>query len=417
VRTPGKITAALLGTIAATVVVPASAGALTLGSVTTKSVEDITARTATLRAEATVSLLGATINWQYGPTTTYGLTSGNVLTSLIGIKETVSLPLTGLLPGTTYHVRAVANGGLDTVLGRDVTFKTADERTGDDSGGGTTVTVTVPGVGTTTTTTNGTTTTTPATPTTTPGKDDSSSSSSSNGKGKGGDSSSSSGSTVVTDDPATAITTDPAASIPAGQATAAITPVLGKTLAIAAVQGTVTATSPTGAPVDLSDARAVPTGTVIDARGGTVELTTALAKPGTTQTGRFWGGQFEVRQTAGDRGLTQLLLRGVDWRTCSAAAARRAVVRRAFVQRAAKGKSTKKRKPARTLWGSDDHGKFQTRGRGSVATVRGTRWMTQDTCEGTTTRVADGAVEVRDFGANRTVVVRKGGEYQARVAP
>jgi hypothetical protein len=47
-------------------------------------------------------------------------------------------------------------------------------------------------------------------------------------------------------------------------------------------------------------------------------------------------------------------------------------------------------------WAKDQHGRFRTRGRNSVATVRGTRWLTRETSAGTLTRVAEGAVEVRD---------------------
>ncbi|HWI74186.1 MAG TPA: hypothetical protein VNT55_19660, partial [Baekduia sp.] len=182
----------------------------------------------------------------------------------------------------------------------------------------------------------------------------------------------------------------------------------GKTVAIAAVQGTVTATSPNGAPVDLSAAQAVPTGTLIDARAGTVELTTALDRQGATQTGRFWGALFEVHQGALGRGVTQLVLRGADFSGCHAAPSKVARARAA-------AKATKKKKPVRRLWGSDDHGRFQTRGRGSVATVRGTRWMTRDTCAGTLTRVTAGSVAVEDLHRDRTVVVKRGHEYLARV--
>jgi hypothetical protein len=183
--------------------------------------------------------------------------------------------------------------------------------------------------------------------------------------------------------------------------------VLGKTLAVATVQGTVTATGPSGAAVDLGTARSVPTGTLIDTRAGTVELTTALNRNGATQTGHFWGGVFEVRQAAAGRGLTQLVLRGGDFSSCKAT--------NKAVARAAKTTKKKKGKPSRTLWGTDDHGRFQTRGRGSVATVRGTHWLTQDTCAGTLTRVVSGAVAVRDLRRHRTTVVRRGHQHLVRL--
>jgi len=74
--------------------------------------------------------------------------------------------------------------------------------------------------------------------------------------------------------------------------------------------------------------------------------------------------------------------------------------------------TTKRRK----LWGSDKGGRFRTHGRNSVATVRGTRWSTRETCAGTVTRVMQGAVEVRDLRAGRTVTVRKGHAYLARTS-
>ena len=44
----------------------------------------------------------------------------------------------------------------------------------------------------------------------------------------------------------------------------------------------------------------------------------------------------------------------------------------------------------RRVWGQDSGGRFQTHGQSSVATVRGTRWLTEDTCTGTRVRVARG---------------------------
>jgi len=68
----------------------------------------------------------------------------------------------------------------------------------------------------------------------------------------------------------------------------------------------------------------------------------------------------------------------------------------------------------RKLWGQDKGGRFRTHGRNSVATVRGTRWVTTDTCAGTRTTVTEGAVAVRDLRRRKTVVVRAGRSYLAR---
>src|SRR5262249_61978640 len=67
----------------------------------------------------------------------------------------------------------------------------------------------------------------------------------------------------------------------------------------------------------------------------------------------------------------------------------------------------------RQLWG-DGTGQFRTRGRYATATVRGTRWLTADRCDGTFTRVARGVIQVSDLPRRRQVTVRAGGTYLAR---
>ncbi len=67
----------------------------------------------------------------------------------------------------------------------------------------------------------------------------------------------------------------------------------------------------------------------------------------------------------------------------------------------------------RQLWG-DGSGRFRTRGRYSAATVRGTRWLTADRCDGTQTRVTKGVVQVTDLPRNRQVTLRAGRSYLAR---
>jgi hypothetical protein len=394
---------ATLATAATAIALPASAHALAL-SVTTDSPQGVTSTQVTLRATVSVSALGGNVVWQYGTTTRYGTTSAAVATGLLGLDQTLTLTVAGLTPQTTYHVRAVATSGLTTAYGRDVSFTTAGVSSGPGDGSGDTSTPapSAPGSGSTSS---------PSPPivstvitTTISGTLGSGSSTAKS------PSSSSSGKPTASDDTGAVPSADDGSTVAPGVATATVTPSLGKTLGVAAVRGTVTATSPSGAPLDLSAAKIVPTGTVIDTRAGTVELKTALDTKGTTQTGYFWGSEFEVRQSVTARGMVQLILRGEDFSHCKAT--NKAGARAA----AAKRKSTKK-KPARSLWGSDDHGRFQTRGRGSVATVRGTRWLTQDTCAGTLTRVVAGAVAVRDRRGGRTTVVTRGHQHLARMAP
>jgi hypothetical protein len=359
----------------------------------TQGPADLTATTATFKASVVLSVLGS-VTWDYGTTTAYGMTTPAVQTSLIAVNQNVTTPVTGLLPDTTYHVRVNASALLTFLQGKDVTFKTkkADPKT-------TTVTTPpappAPPAPTTTTTTPAAATPASGTsPTSGSGRsgasDDSSTSSSSKGSGLDD--------ARIDDDG-----TDGGATAPPGQATASVAPAFGRSVAAAAVAGTISATAPTGATVSLTSAQAIPTGTLIDARHGTVELKTALDDHGDTQTARFWGAKFEVRQSATRRGLTQLVLRGADFGACPKT-----------TNKARASTATKKKRPARSLWGSDDHGRFETRGRGSVATVRGTRWVTTDTCAGTRTTVLKGAVSVKDIHKGRTVLVTKGHSYLAR---
>ena len=67
----------------------------------------------------------------------------------------------------------------------------------------------------------------------------------------------------------------------------------------------------------------------------------------------------------------------------------------------------------RKLWGLGS-GAFSTRGQFSAATVRGTKWVIEDTCAGTYTRVAHGVVAVRDFVKHKTILLRKGEHYLAK---
>ena len=73
--------------------------------------------------------------------------------------------------------------------------------------------------------------------------------------------------------------------------------------------------------------------------------------------------------------------------------------------------ATKKKK--RQLWGSGK-GKFRSKGKNASATVRGTIWLTQDTCTTTLVHVKRGIVDVFDFVKHKHVLVKAGHTYVAR---
>jgi hypothetical protein len=156
---------------------------------------------------------------------------------------------------------------------------------------------------------------------------------------------------------------------PAAQA-ATPKPRTGKTVVASRHSGTVKV-KPRGAGtfVKLGKARSLPVGSTIDATNGKVNLTaTANAKGTKTQSGLFYGGAFIVTQKSSS--MTDLQLVGGSFAGCDQELQRSGGV---FAARA---------RPRRHLWG-DAHGHFRTRGRNGSATVRGTKWLTEDRCAGT----------------------------------
>ena len=217
---------------------------------------------------------------------------------------------------------------------------------------------------------------------------------------------------VTTFTPATApageIVTPGEVAPPARTLPPAVPPVLGTSVSVAATNGAPRVRLPgTTRFVALEDAASIPVGSTVDTNGGRVELASVRDRQGHTQTGEFWGGRFVVRQARTRTPYTELVLAGGSFRGCPRVAASRPVAT------AAAEPKKKRRSVVRTLWGSDHKGHFRTRGRTSVATVRGTVWGVQDRCDGTLTRVRSGSVLVRE-NRGREVVVRAGGRHLAR---
>jgi hypothetical protein len=175
--------------------------------------------------------------------------------------------------------------------------------------------------------------------------------------------------------------------------------------------------------IPLTELTKIPNGTIIDALKGTLTLTTALPsgtqhaviaakkkarkKPKTkTQKGKFGGAIFKVTQARS--GLATLsLVEGAfkgapSFASCKAKKGGRATI-------AALSKKT-----LQLLRGSDNHGKFRTKGRYAAATTRGTIWTIADRCDGTLTHVSKDSVTVNDFVRHKTIIVRAGHSYLAK---
>jgi hypothetical protein len=170
------------------------------------------------------------------------------------------------------------------------------------------------------------------------------------------------------------------------------TPVINRSVA-ADTEGTVLIKR-NGKFVPLVDG-VVPNGSEIDTKKGEVTITTS-----TGDKAKFYDGIFKISQK---RGVTTLTLS--ERLDCKKA-------KRKAHAAAEKPKARKKPK-TRKLWGNGK-GKFRTKGTYSAATVRGTKWLVQDRCTSTTTRVKQGVVRVRDEVRKKSITLRKNKSYVAR---
>jgi hypothetical protein len=188
-------------------------------------------------------------------------------------------------------------------------------------------------------------------------------------------------------------------------------PVLGKTVNADVVEGEVFIKVPQGTSarasqkgtefIPLTEVRSVPVKSILDTRKGTVALRSARGTGGKTQAGRFAGGVFQVLQSRkrSQKGVTELRMKGsaAAFRRCGSGGAQASLSRRAIRRLRARAR-----------------GRYRTRSRYSAATVRGTTWLTKDSCAGTLTVVKRGKVAVRDFRRKKTIVVSAGEKYFAR---
>ena len=143
---------------------------------------------------------------------------------------------------------------------------------------------------------------------------------------------------------------------------------------------------------ELKEGEQLPEGTTVDTLKGRVTLIAAGSQKAT-----FYDGIFKIAQGRGAKPLTTLTL--TEKLSCKRAAR--------------KATTAAKKKTKRRLWG-DGRGKFRVKGKHSAATVVGTKWLVEDKCRSTLTRVVRGKVEVRDFVKKKTITLRKGKRYTAR---
>jgi hypothetical protein len=179
---------------------------------------------------------------------------------------------------------------------------------------------------------------------------------------------------------------------PAPTAAPTPTPSFHQSVVVRPVSGRVLVRRPGGKDfVEVDATQGIPLGSTVDTTHGVIELTSVPKKNGTPEKAQFFDGIFKVTQSGSSTDLTL----NEPLAACGNARA------------AAKKPKTRK------LWG-DGSGSFRTRGQYSAATVRGTKWLVQDSCAGTLTKVAKGVVSVRDNVKRRTILLKAGKQYLAK---
>ena len=144
----------------------------------------------------------------------------------------------------------------------------------------------------------------------------------------------------------------------------------------------------------LSPQMHIPFGTIIDARNGKVQVTT-IGPNGKPQTIIFYAGIFKLTQSK--NGIVYATLVGGSYKNCP-------IVKKASTTADA---AASHKHVVRKLW-AEGHGKYTTKGSYATGAVLGTRWLTEDLCEGTLIKVATDKVAVTNLRTHHRVIVRAG---------
>ena len=140
----------------------------------------------------------------------------------------------------------------------------------------------------------------------------------------------------------------------------------------------------------MTDLTAIPNGTEIDARKGKVLLTVLHDASGRARRRALLRRPLHLQAGQGRRAAHDAQAderHAVEVPQAQERAGERCSPSRAKIPRSSGN---------RRLWGNG-RGRFRTRGRYGAATVRGTKWLTDDRCDGTLVRVKRGKVAVKDL--------------------
>jgi hypothetical protein len=188
-------------------------------------------------------------------------------------------------------------------------------------------------------------------------------------------------------------------------------PKVGRSVNLSVARGRVRVREPgSGSSVVLTGDSQVRAGSQIDARRGTIRLTSARNASGATQSAEFSLGVFKVLQSRGRRPSTDAQITRPKCARPSAAPARNRLRMKTLGAAAAEARVLRDRPSAARR----RKARWRVKGRYSIAASRATDWTTIERCARTTTVVHEGRVSVIDRVRRRTVSLGPGERYTAR---
>lgn len=156
-------------------------------------------------------------------------------------------------------------------------------------------------------------------------------------------------------------------------------PRVGRTVVVRHVSGAVSVMRAGSRRVQrLHGSATIPLGSTVDTTHGRVRLVSATCRVGSTLTSTLYGGAFTVAQSRRSA-QTNVVLTGGGLGGCN-------------------GRASIARRRVRRLYGRAPKGVTITGRNTSAGTVRGTLWLTQDTCGATTTSAIEGRIIVTAKG-------------------
>jgi DNA-binding beta-propeller fold protein YncE len=181
-------------------------------------------------------------------------------------------------------------------------------------------------------------------------------------------------------------------------------PVLAVSGNVAPVSGTVLVELPGSSQfVALTALRQIPFGSIVNATNGRVTVT-AVGPHGELQLMTFFEGEFKLTQ--GRNGMVVAELAGGNFSVCPTARERAHIA-------AVSTKHASPKHVVRKLW-AEGHGSYTTKGNYAAGAVLGTRWLTEDLCDGTLIHVATDKVAVTNLVNHRHKTIKAGHSYLAK---